>query len=416
MKVKYPVLVLVLFLLLSCTENFLNEIKEKVEKDKNNTQVPTYRVIYDGNGNDGGDVPEDTMQYKEGDTVTVLGNTGNLVKLNYTFQGWNTEPDRSGSEYNEGDTFVMGTEDVTLYAHWKYDLSKITHRDMVDVPGGTFLQQNIVNESFQHTISPFSMGKYEVTYVLWYEVYTWAVEHGYTFANPGREGSLGTDGAEPTGITVKPVANITWRDAIVWCNAYSEISELTPVYYTDPLFTKPLRTSTNTEEIDDTDGSEDKSYVNWDADGFRLPTEGEWMYAASYIDGTNWLPYDHASGDTTGPCYSDHPNVQLSTVFGDYAWYIDNSGNSSHDVGTKKPNFLGLYNMSGNISEFCWDWYGPWPTSPRTDYRGPTRGVYKLIHVGCWKSTSAGIRVGGHALLDPYELNYTIGLRVVRSK
>ena len=405
------IFLLLLTFLFSCTDSFIDEIKKKVEDEK----APTYRVIYNGNGEDAGEVPVDPNEYKEGDTVTVLGNPGNLIKLKYLYAGWNTKPDRSGDEYVEGDTFEMGSENVTLYAHWKYDLSGITNRDMAEVKGGTFLQQNIVSEEFTHTVSSFSMGKYEVTYDLWYEVYNWAVEHGYNIANPGREGSEGTDGAKPSGITLKPVANITWRDAIVWCNAYSEISELTPVYYTDPLFTTPLRSSTTNSDIDTTPGSEDNPYVNWNADGYRLPTEGEWMYAASYIDGSSWLPMDHVSGDTTGPCYLEDGG-QLSTVFGDYVWYQGNSGGKSQDVGAKKPNFLDIYDMSGNLQEWCWDWYAPWPTSPRTDYRGPNSGIYRKVHRGTWKEPSDACRVGCYANMYPYTLNYATGFRVVRSR
>ncbi len=77
-----------------------------------------YIVSYDGNGNTGGSVPIHETTYKTGDTVTVMGNTGNLVKRGYTFTGWNTAADGSGTDYNPGDTFIMGSSDVTLYAKW----------------------------------------------------------------------------------------------------------------------------------------------------------------------------------------------------------------------------------------------------------------------------------------------------------
>ncbi len=125
--------IVILLLLSGCTDNFLNEIKEKIEKDKNNIQIPTYRVLYDGNGNDSGNVPEDTTEYKEGETVTVLGNTGGLKKSGYVFVGWNTEADGSGTEYIEGDTFTMGEEDITLYAHWVIEIVKILSPDIQDL-------------------------------------------------------------------------------------------------------------------------------------------------------------------------------------------------------------------------------------------------------------------------------------------
>lgn len=86
----------------------------------------TYSVTYDGNGSDGGSVPEDDNQYKENDTVTVLGNTGNLSKTGYSFAGWNTASDGSGTSYAPGAEFPMGTEDVTLYAKWTANTYTVT--------------------------------------------------------------------------------------------------------------------------------------------------------------------------------------------------------------------------------------------------------------------------------------------------
>jgi uncharacterized repeat protein (TIGR02543 family) len=82
------------------------------------TQVPTYTVTYYGNGNTGGTVPVDSTNYVQGQTVTVLGNTGNLVNTGYSFTGWNTAADGSGTTYTQGSTFLMGTANVSLYAMW----------------------------------------------------------------------------------------------------------------------------------------------------------------------------------------------------------------------------------------------------------------------------------------------------------
>ena len=82
------------------------------------TTNPTYTVTYDGNGNTSGSVPVDTTNYVLGQTVTVLGNTGNLVKTGYSFVGWSTQADGSGATYSQAQTFTMGTVNVTLYAKW----------------------------------------------------------------------------------------------------------------------------------------------------------------------------------------------------------------------------------------------------------------------------------------------------------
>jgi hypothetical protein len=90
----------------------------------------------------------------------------------------------------------------------------ILYRDMVAITGGTYTQFDGTS-GFVHTISNFLLGKYEVTYELWYTVYQWAISNGYTFANAGREGNDGTIGVAPTSAKYEPVTYINWRDAIV---------------------------------------------------------------------------------------------------------------------------------------------------------------------------------------------------------
>ena len=106
--------------------------------------------------------------------------------------------------------------------------------DLVSVPGGTFNQKATMGspDNFDHTISSFSIAQYEVTYELWYTVKQWAEDNDYEFANDGQEGSNGTVGAQPTDAEHEPVTNISWRDAIVWCNACSEMEGLTRSIHT----------------------------------------------------------------------------------------------------------------------------------------------------------------------------------------
>ena len=88
----------------------------------------TYTVTYDGNGSTGGAAPADTTLYTQGQTVTVLGNTGGLVKAGFQFTGWNTDADGSGTAYSPASTFAMGTANVTLYAQWS--AGPDVHRDL----------------------------------------------------------------------------------------------------------------------------------------------------------------------------------------------------------------------------------------------------------------------------------------------
>jgi uncharacterized repeat protein (TIGR02543 family) len=281
----------------------------------------------------------------------------------------------------------------------------VSYRDMVSVPSGTFTQEDTSGNSFTHSLSSFDIGKYEVTYELWYTVRTWGESNGYSFSNPGQEGNDGTAGAVPTsGSKYEPVTEINWRDSMVWCNAYSEMDGRTPVYYSDSSYTTVLKVSSDISSIDSSPGSYDNPYVDTTADGYRLPTEGQWQYAASYIDGSSWLPSDYASGAT-----DDYTNASAT---GDVAWYNGNSGSSTHDVGTKLVNDLGIYDMSGNVWEWCWDWYGSYPSVPETDYEGAVSGSYRVLRGGSWSGYAGFLRVGFRHLDNPYLENNFLGFRV----
>jgi hypothetical protein len=244
------------------------------------------------------------------------------------------------------------------------------------------------------------MGQYEVAYYLWYMVYQWAVANGYTFANAGREGNDGTVGAAPITAKYEPVTTISWRDIIVWCNAYSEYSGLTYVYYSDSGYATAIKSTS--------DSMIDSPYVNWSANGYRLPTEGEWQYAASYIDGKNWTPYNYASGDTAA--------YDTSSTIGNYCWYYSNSGSVTHYVGGKTANALGIYDMSGNVFEWCWDWYGSYPTTEQTDYRGAASGSDRVLRGGFYGFVAVLLQVGYRYInYFPYYAYFGGGFRFART-
>ena len=202
----------------------------------------------------------------------------------------------------------------------------------------------------------FYIAQTETTYANWYEVYTWAIGNGYTFANPGREGSNGTDGAEPTG-SLQPVTSISWRDAIVWCNAASEKDGLTPVYKYNGAILK------ESDNVKDGEGKAENAIIDDTANGYRLPTEAEWEFTARGGDpfSENWAKLY----GTSDKAFS-------------VAWCSENSSAETHDVKTKEENAFGLYDMNGNVWEWC---YNPWSNSPmrRTmrggSYRKPAENV-----------------------------------------
>ncbi|MBN2544995.1 MAG: SUMF1/EgtB/PvdO family nonheme iron enzyme [Spirochaetes bacterium] len=152
----------------------------------------------------------------------------------------------------------------------------------------------------------------------------------------------------------------------------------------------------------------DNAVCTWTNNGYRLPSEGEWQFAASNKGAT---PYNYASGAT-----ADYTN---STESQKVAWYSVNSGGTTKNVGTTvNPSALTLWDMSGNVREFCWDWLGTYPTASQSDYRGAASGSFRIWRGGMWKSeipAGIGLQVGYRNGYGPYSESNIVGFRVARS-
>jgi formylglycine-generating enzyme required for sulfatase activity len=264
-------------------------------------------------------------------------------------------------------------------------------------PGASYYKGVFV-ENREVTLRPFKIAKQETTYELWYEVKQWADGNGYTFANPGRQGGDYRNGTGPVGTNRHPVTEISWRDAVVWCNAYSEMSGKEPVYYTDDTYTTVLRVSTND---DGTATTADLAKMKPGANGYRLPTEAEWEYAAR----GGGMP------SATGTFADKWAGTNTETDLVNYAWY---NGSATHPVGGKTESGLGLYDMSGNVWEWCWDWHEyRLAASLVTDPVGPVSGENRVLRGGGWNSSVDRCAVSYRDIYGPSTRCHNLGFRLV---
>lgn len=240
--------------------------------------------------------------------------------------------------------------------------------EMITVPGGIGRMGDIVGNAnkpdeipvHQVSLRPYMVSKYEVTQELYMQV-------------------MGNNPSAIFGNMANPVENVTWYDAVRFCNALSTLEGLTPCY----------------AEVAD-----DQIECDFNTNGYRLPTEAEWEYACRAGTGTAY----HSGGNEED--------------VGRAAWYAANAGGESHPVGMKEANAFDLYDMHGNVSEWCWDWYDPsyYSNSSVDDPLGPTSGMIKVTRGGSYFMDMFQLRSSSRAnFLDPVLKDSQTGFRVVRS-
>ncbi len=190
-----------------------------------------------------------------------------------------------------------------------------------------------------------------------------------------------------------PVHSVTLSDYYIGkCEVTQELWEA--VMGSNPSFSKGAQYPV--EQVSWNDCQEFISRLNsLTGRTFRLPTEAEWEYAAR------------------GGNKSRHFKYSGSDNIGNVAWYWDNSGYGTHAVGTKSPNELGIYDMSGNVEEWCSDWWGDYSAGAQTNPQGPSSGSYRVLRGGSWGNNARNCRVSDRYNYDPDYSFINIGLRLV---
>ncbi|MDR1029459.1 MAG: formylglycine-generating enzyme family protein [Treponema sp.] len=231
--------------------------------------------------------------------------------------------------------------------------------NMVRVEGGTFLMGGTNGDSDEKpvhtvTVKSFYMGRTEVTQKEWKEI-------------------MGNDPSYFKGDNL-PVEQVNWYEAVEYCNRLSLKEGLSPAYQ----------------------GSGNNIVCDFNATGYRLPTEAEWEYAARGGN-RDAMAYEYSGGNS------------IDRV----AWYNENSDSSSHPVGMKQPNSRGLYDMSGNVWEWCWDWYGSYSADSQTNPTGASSGNGRVRRSGGWYASAANVRAANRDNGTPWYRSNNLGFRVV---
>ncbi|MGI5085671.1 formylglycine-generating enzyme family protein [Treponema putidum] len=323
------------------------------------------------------------------DGTVVTGNTSNTYTCTVTKAVHITvsfAPLDVGSFEDTGDGFVKIIPPTTGIAGVDPDYTLPYTGEMWK---GVFIENRKVK------LSPYKLGKTEVTYELWHEVLTWAKSNGYTFDRNGKKGSHGTGNDEEQPVTV-----ITWRDCIVWCNAYTHKTnnaDTECVYRKSKTDSTVLKDARNKAECY-------AVYADMSKKGFRLPTEAEWEYAARWQGSNTENAAQYGEVWLTKLNSASGAKDKWDTAeTGEVAWYGDNSFSSSNPVGKKRANALGLHDMNGNVREWCFDSYNNNPASNDaayeqggivTDPQGAASGSKRVVRGGSYNSTAEFCTVG----------------------
>jgi formylglycine-generating enzyme required for sulfatase activity len=330
-----------------------------------------------------------TASDADGDALTYAWtSTGGSIAGTGATVAW-TAPDAVGVQtltctVGDGDDTTSDTVEITVS-------EPVTPGAMVLVTGGTFAMGDAYAEGagdelpvHSVAVSDFSLGKYEVTQAEW-DAYMTASTYDF--------------GAGDT----HPVYYASWFRILMYCNYRSSDEGLTPCYSIGGSTDPDAWGAVPNYASDPTFPAWNAVLCDWDANGYRLPTEAEWEYAAR-----------------GGVHNADNYRYSGGQTLGDVAWYGDNAPVASEAVGGRLPNQLGLYDMSGNLYEFCWDWYGEGyyaacnALGTVTDPLGAASGDMRVVRGGDWSGVAANCRVAGRFRDYPVSGFSHTGFRVAR--
>jgi len=300
-------------------------------------------------------------------TLDIDGKTAKDIKTN-----WGKYPvEVYGELSNDGQNYIVGKMSLSFFDSNKTNLvsieiGNVSIGGMVFVEGGAF-KSTKSNYDKNTTVTSFYISKYEVTQAEWVEV-------------------MGSNPSNFKGDNL-PVESVSWYDCVEYCNKRSIKEGFTPVYTID----KNKKDSNNTNEYDDIKWT---VTANWSATGYRLPTEAEWEYAAT--GGQKSISY----------IYSGSDNID------EVAEYSGNNYESTKSVGGKKPNELGLYDMSGNVWEGAQDWYSD-SVGTGQNPKGVGSGSYRVFRGGSWFNYSEYCESSYRDYYYPGSRNNKLGFRLV---
>ena len=243
-------------------------------------------------------------------------------------------------------------------------------KEMVRLPDGEFMLET---ETSLHKVTltrDFLMGKYLVTQALW-------------------ESVMGSNPSDFKGAN-RPVEKVSWFDVVSFCNKLSELEGLEPAY--GGLGDYQVGDDQNMDE-NEIESLSAGITCNWNAKGYRLPTHAEWLYSAR-----------------SGQQFKYPGSNSVDEV----AWYRGNSLRETHPVGQKKSNGFGLYDMSGNVCKWIWDWYGDYRPKNLSDLVGPSSGSERMVVGGSGWDREQGMSLSVSGALDPEIRRGNLGFRLAR--